>query len=117
MRLVPFLLSAALAASAQTPGKLPWDSAPALPWKAGDCGAAEPAQGTPSTGPLLVKLTPDGALRIIDGRGMILLRTGLPGRPLRLWRDAGQVPAPGLGLTRTDLGDSILFTLGPPPGA
>jgi len=89
VRLVPLLLSAALAATAQTPGKLPWDSAAALPWKAGPCDSAESGPGTPSTGPLLVKLTQDGALRIIDGRGMILLRTGLPGRPLRLWRDAG----------------------------
>jgi hypothetical protein len=32
-----------------------------------------------------------------------------------LWPNAGAVPDPALGLTRTDLGDSVLFTVGPAP--
>jgi hypothetical protein len=36
-----------------------------------------------------VTLTADGALSVLDGRGVILLRTGLPGRPTSLWRDGG----------------------------
>ena len=90
MRLVPFLLTVAL--SAQAPGKLPWDSATSLPWKAGDCGAPLPPRtprALPSPAPLRVRVTVDGALKVINNRGMILLRTGLPGRPLRMWRDGG----------------------------
>lgn len=93
MRLVPFLLSALL--TAQTPGKLPWDAAPPIPWKAGDCGPAPapaqapPASKDPAALPLRVILGPDGALRITNARGVIPLRTGLPGRPLRIWRDGG----------------------------
>jgi hypothetical protein len=36
-----------------------------------------------------VSLAADGALRITNDKGLILLRTGLPGRPLRVWRDWG----------------------------
>ena len=93
MRLVALILSALLAqAPVQGQGKLPWDSAAALPWKAGDCDAAAPAP-VPSAkaegGPIQVRLTPDGALRVSNDRGMLFLRTGLPGRPLRIWRDGG----------------------------
>jgi hypothetical protein len=40
-------------------------------------------------GPLQVRITRDGALRVTDARGVILLRTGLPGRPIQFWRDGG----------------------------
>lgn len=98
MRLVPLFLGLSLAA--QTPvGKLPWESALPLPWQAEDCGAP-PADlaVTPPQGPLQVQITQDGALRITDDRGVILLRTGLPGRPVRIWRDGG-LPAEGQPLT------------------
>jgi hypothetical protein len=45
-----------------------------------------------------VTLTQDGALKILDGRGVILLRTGLPGRPTQVWRDGG-VPVKAFGGT------------------
>jgi hypothetical protein len=38
---------------------------------------------------MVVHLTPDGTLQIRDGRGRILLKAGLPGRSLRVWRDGG----------------------------
>jgi hypothetical protein len=36
-----------------------------------------------------VKLSNDGTLRIVGAKGLRNLRLGLPGRPLRAWRDAG----------------------------
>jgi hypothetical protein len=36
-----------------------------------------------------VLLAGDGTLRVSDARGLVLLLTGLPGRPLRAWRDGG----------------------------
>lgn len=91
MRLVPFLLIGA-ALGAQTAGHLPWLASPALPWEAGDCSdrPADPARLQPAdAGPLQVRITTDGAVRVVDGRGLLLLRTGLPGRPTRVWRDGG----------------------------
>jgi hypothetical protein len=47
-------------------------------------------------------------------RSVVVLRTPV-GTPL--WQDADRVPDPSLGLTRTDLGESLLYTLTPaPPG-
>lgn len=111
MRLVPFLLSALFAGSllAQTPGKLPWDAAPALPWKAGDAGPLpSPLKSgpVPAGASLQALITPDGTVRVIDGRGMILLRTGLPGRPVQVWRDGG-VRVPESGIVRFS-GQSLL---------
>jgi hypothetical protein len=42
---------------------------------------------------VLVELTGDGTLQVRDGRGLIRLHTGLPGRPLKAWRDGG-IPLP-----------------------
>ncbi|HLO68619.1 MAG TPA: hypothetical protein VK188_16460, partial [Holophaga sp.] len=53
---------------------------------AGVEGQAQPRQG----GPLQVRIAADGVVRVVDGRGMIRLRLGLPGRPLRAWRDGGR---------------------------
>lgn len=108
MRLVAILLTAALAASAQQgPGKLPWASAPSPPWKAGDCGPIPtPAPVPPAGGSLQVRIAADGVLRVVDGRGMIRLRLGLPGRPLRAWRDGGR-PLP-------DLAETFAFGTEPP---
>jgi hypothetical protein len=43
-------------------------------------------------------------------RSVVVLKQPLP---IQLWQNAGAVPDPSLGLTRTDLGDSILYTLSP----
>lgn len=91
MRLVPLLLMAG-ALGAQTPGRLPWLNVAALPWSAGDCAEvpADPPRLTPEdAGPLQVRITEDGVVRVVDDRGILLLRTGLPGRPVRVWRDGG----------------------------
>lgn len=89
MRLAALLLIAGVAL-AQTP-------APVLPpWRTGLAGARpeslEPAP-SPMDGTLRVSLTVDGTLRILDAAGVIRLRSGLPGRPLRAWRDWG-IPVP-----------------------
>lgn len=92
MRLGPFFLTAALALPAQVPGSLPWNAAPAVPWKSGErAPAPEPATAvaTQTQRPLTVKVSADGALRIVDHRGLVHLRMGLSGRPLKLWRDWG----------------------------
>lgn len=83
-----FLITSALAA--QEARGLPWDKAPNLPWRSvpsESLPSAEPL--LPSTGPLKVVLNADGALKVIDERGIVRLRTGLPGRPEKVWRDGG----------------------------
>jgi hypothetical protein len=47
-------------------------------------------------------------------RTVVVLRTALG---TDLWQDADRVPDPALGLTRRDLGDSVLYTVGPVPAA
>ena len=99
-----FLFPNGLAAQARLP--LPWETAPALSWRAGlgsrvddreaanaaNTGAEDPipkSASTPSKGPITVKLSVDGTLRIVGAKGVRRLRMGLPGRPLRAWRDGG----------------------------
>jgi hypothetical protein len=93
VRLAILLLTAALGLPAQTPGGgLPWRSAPALAWQMEAAGTPpEPcaARPTQSYFGLTVHLAQDGALRITDEKGLIRLRTGLPGRVRRAWRDWG----------------------------
>lgn len=90
-------LATSLAAQARLP--LPWETAPALSWRAGvgssvmspvQAGSKEPvASGVPGNGSIVVKLSADGTLRIVGAKGVRRLRLGLPGRPLRAWRDQG----------------------------
>lgn len=95
MRLGAFLLIAASLAAQDTRG-LPWSNAPHLPWRVSAPPSPElkPELGQPSTGNLRVILDPGGALKIVDGRGIVRLRTGLPGRPIKIWRDGG-IPVAG----------------------
>ena len=95
-------LALAMAGRAATPAVsgagLPWKSALVLPWQIGAPDAAPPPDTTPPTPsylPLKVRNAPGGALRITDDQGNIRLRTGLPGRPLKAWRDWG-TPVPDL---------------------
>lgn len=93
MRLGSLLLIPACLA-AQEARQLPWDSAPSLPWRAsltGELAEPPPLAPLPERGPLRVTLGPDGALKVMDAKGIVLLRTGLPGRPLRIWRDGGRL--------------------------
>jgi hypothetical protein len=93
VRLVTLFLTGALALSAQTPGTLlPWKTAPALPWQMeapGPAPAPCTAMPTQSYFSLTVRLAQDGALRITDDKGLIRLKLGLPGRPVKAWRDWG----------------------------
>ncbi|HEX4845221.1 MAG TPA: hypothetical protein VFV26_03320 [Geothrix sp.] len=92
-----FLTSAALMAAppaapaAQRRHVLPWEGVPPLAWQAESWlpPSAVPGPPVPSQGPMAVHLTGDGTLRISDARGLIRLLAGLPGRPLRAWRDGG----------------------------
>ena len=96
MRLVTLFLSAGLALVAQQPGRnLPWTSARALPWTAEPCAPASPPSLAPAQSllPLSVRVAEDGAIRITDDKGSLRLRMGLPGRPLKFWRDGG-IPVP-----------------------
>ncbi|HJU83577.1 MAG TPA: hypothetical protein VJ600_05160 [Holophagaceae bacterium] len=99
MRLGALLLIAALPAAGQEPTRetartLPWQRESAPPWQP-LAGVPEPApaSGPAAQGRTRVRLEGDGTLQVWDPRGIRTLRMGLPGRPLRAWRDGG-VPAP-----------------------
>ncbi|HJV48193.1 MAG TPA: hypothetical protein VJ549_02855 [Geothrix sp.] len=90
--MLPVLAAPDLSAQGRTPSlSLPWEKVLPLDWQ------SEPALArtdTPkpleaSTGPVVAKLTGDGTLSVWDARGIIRLKTGLPGRPLKAWRDGG----------------------------
>lgn len=96
------ILAAPVAAQERLP--LPWEAAPTVSWRAGLGSQADPAVSgavekagpgaamapkTSGEGPITVKLSADGTLRIADSKGVRHLRVGLPGRPLRAWRDGG----------------------------
>jgi hypothetical protein len=95
VRLGTLLLSgAALAASslaAQGHRSLPWERISPLDWQAGSGSTRmeTPPAPLPSTGSLEARLSGDGTLSVHDARGIIRLKTGLPGRPVRAWRDGG----------------------------
>lgn len=94
MRLGAFLLTAALTAPvllAQGRQALPWEHLSPLDWQAGppQVQLGAPWIPEPSSGPVEASITEDGTLQIVDARRIISLRTGLPGRPLKVWRDGG----------------------------
>lgn len=95
MRLGTFLLMAAALLTpdlaAQGRPQLPWEGLLPLDWQSGErAQPPEPPTGLqPSTGPVLASLTGDGTLSILDVRGIIRMKTGLPGRPTKAWRDGG----------------------------
>lgn len=95
MRLGALLLTAAALAAPPVRGQgrpaLPWERLQPMDWQAApgvmkDEPTPEPQ---PSTGPVAARVTGDGTLQVIDGRAIIRLQAGLPGRPLRAWRDGG----------------------------
>jgi hypothetical protein len=98
VRLGAFLLTAAALAATNLLAQgqqLPWERLQPLDWQAGPALAPEAAPWTaePSTGPVKVWVTGDGTLQVFSARGIIRLKTGLPGRPLKAWRDGG-LPLP-----------------------
>ncbi|MDE3246529.1 MAG: hypothetical protein KGN80_10610 [Acidobacteriota bacterium] len=111
MRLGPFRLAARLSAALlaapavaqpRLPVPLPWDTAPTISWRAGvgihaDAEAPVAAKTPASANPITVTLSADGTLHLVGAKGVRRLRMGLPGRPLRVWRDAG-IPLPLTGL-------------------
>lgn len=62
------------------------------PWRLSEAPGA-PADLAPSTsagGPVLrVQLRRDGSFQVRTARGGLWMRSGLPGRPLKVWRDGG----------------------------
>lgn len=103
MRLGALLLScAALAApslGAQGRPALAWERVAPVDWQASAGPSREEVSAAlePSAGPLAAQLTGDGTLSLRDGRGIIRLKTGLPGRPLQVWRDGGLPLVPTAG--------------------
>jgi hypothetical protein len=109
VRLGAGLLSAALAAAPPLQGqapaagekRLPWEAALSVPpWQGLPDGAGEaaplPPTPTASMGrELRVRLAGEGSLRVLDRRGVLRLKLGLPGRLARLWRDGGVPVDPG----------------------
>jgi hypothetical protein len=90
VRLVTLILTGALALPAQNP--LPWKNAGALAWQMeapGPAPAPCTALPTQSYFALRVLLAPDGEVVISDEKGLIRLKLGLPGRPVKAWRDWG----------------------------
>lgn len=81
MRLATLCLLMPVALGAQDPAD--------LPWRAVESGGPAPASPSPTTGPVSVHLLADGTLRIFEGKGLRKFRMGLPGRPVRVWRDGG----------------------------
>lgn len=102
MRLVPrlLILLLTLPLAAQGRPNLPWEKVPPLPWQVEARRATAPAPEPPpaSQGPLEVRVAPDGALQVRDPKGTLLLQAGLPGRPLRAWRDGGRPLAEASGV-------------------
>ena len=76
---------------AQGGPRLPWRGLAPLAWQPvlHPPEGAVPPPPAPSTGSLRVQVSPEGTLRVVDARGVIRLRAGLPGRPRRAWRDGG----------------------------
>jgi hypothetical protein len=92
VRLVAFLIAGLWVFSlrAQSARLLPWERAPLLSWQPQPAiGESTVAPLPPSDGKLRVKLEGDGALSVLDARGVRRLRLGLPGRPIHAWRDGG----------------------------
>ena len=95
MRLGSFLLipTILVAQMPEVQKTLPWEHLQEPPWQLGVVSPELPRLSSASlpTGdlPLRVELRGDGSIRILDARGLVTLRTGLPGRPARAWRDAG----------------------------
>lgn len=103
MRLVARLLTAAALVAAplgaQSRPRLPWERILPLPWQPVPRSAAEasPAPPVPSGGPLSLRVSQDGTVQVVDGRGRVRLEGGLPGRPFRAWRDGGFLLDPPTG--------------------
>ena len=96
MRLVPLLLTAVLGVpgAAQTARVLPWEGLQTPYWQGlFEDPPVSPPPAQVQSGPLRVRIGVDGTLAVLDSSGVIRLRSGLPGRPLRVWRDGG-VPVP-----------------------
>jgi len=118
VRLGPLLLTAAALAApslrAQARQPLPWEQVLPLPWQPSP--RLDPAAGTVpvlvSSGPLTVAISEDGTVRVVDGRGLVRLQEGLPGRPLRAWRDGGVPLASAAGTWRFPAETPLLQGLG-----
>lgn len=90
-RILILAASAGTFLAAQGRPALPWERVPPLVWQPEPWRAAAEVLGppVPSAGPMTLQLSGDGTLRVGDARGLVRLQAGLPGRPLRAWRDGG----------------------------
>ena len=102
MRLVTPILSGLLCAAltgqvpelGRGPRFLPWQTGSTPPWQPLESvplplpGPIAPSALT-APGTIKVQISDDGTLEIWDSAGVRMMRTGLPGRPHRVWRDGG----------------------------
>ena len=105
MRLGARLLTSAVLAAAplgaQAHPRLPWERVMPLPWQPSPrTAASEDPPPAASSGPLSLRISADGTVRVVDGSGLVRLQEGLPGRPLRAWRDGGLPLDPAVGTWR-----------------
>jgi len=97
MRLASLILACVLGtilqAAPEAPAReLPWSLTYQPSWQPCDSAAEPqpiPVPELPRKDGMKVLLTTFGVLQIEDIRGIIRLRMGLPGRPLKIWRGAG----------------------------
>lgn len=117
MRLDPRLLMAValvVPGPAQERPRLPWEGLPTLAWQAGPVpeppGPIPPPEAT--NGALRVSLSEDGTLQVRDARGVVRLQAGLPGRPLKAWRDGGLPLTPAWGTWAFPVDPPLIHGLG-----
>lgn len=111
--LIPVAL-AAPSLRAQARQTFPWAQVMPLPWQPSSRPGADP--GTmpmaASSGPLILGISGDGTVRVVDGRGLVRLQEGLPGRPMRAWRDGGIPLATATGTWQFPAATPLLQGLG-----
>lgn len=93
---LPCLLTGLAGAEPNLSRELPWASPYQPTWRS--CDSQEEPSPIPlpallGEGGIKVSLDTYGVLKLEDARGIIRLRMGLPGRPLKAWRGAG-IPMP-----------------------
>ena len=104
MRLATYCVISAITLTAKDQNALPWKSIQKLPWQIVETKTQNlPPVDFPTQSylPLKINLQQNGNIKIVDKKGHIRTRLGLPGRPQKVWRDWG--------IRITNIFDPILF--------
>lgn len=96
MRLaLPLLIAALLSMHARTQSSLPWKRDMVSPyWRVKSLDSTletnpVSVQSTRPCLPLVVHLSANGTIKVVESGGLVRWRLGLPGRPKKVWRDSG----------------------------